>query len=217
MTRGTRRGARRRPIEASVSRLLRHSRYSTPMKLLLLHGAPAAGKLTVAKALLGMVPGRLFDNHVAIDLALTIFDFGAPGFWELVHSVRCAGDRRRRGARRSACRHHLLLCRAGRPAAIRQISKRSCNGAAANCCRCSCTAPGRGRAQGRQSRPRRTAQADVGGNPDEGFRHLRFRAGAAGRLPEARYRGEAGGGDRAGNHRAFWTQQRNAAYASKTG
>src|SRR5260221_9016198 len=60
------------------------------MKLLFLHGAPAAGKLTVAKALLEMVPGRLFDNHAAIDLARTIFDFGAPGFWELVHSVRCA-------------------------------------------------------------------------------------------------------------------------------
>jgi hypothetical protein len=60
------------------------------MKLLFLHGAPAAGKLTVAKALLGMVPGRLFDNHAAIDLARTLFDFGAPGFWELVHSVRCA-------------------------------------------------------------------------------------------------------------------------------
>jgi hypothetical protein len=60
------------------------------MKLLFLHGAPATGKLTVAKALLGMVPGRLFDNHCAIDLARTIFDFGAPGFWELVHSVRYA-------------------------------------------------------------------------------------------------------------------------------
>jgi hypothetical protein len=60
------------------------------MKLLLLHGAPATGKLTVAKALLGMVPGRLFDNHAAIDLARTIFDFGAPGFWELMHSVRYA-------------------------------------------------------------------------------------------------------------------------------
>src|ERR1700693_4585805 len=60
------------------------------MKLLFLHGAPAAGKLTVAKALLGMVPGRLSDNHAAIDLARTIFDFGAPGFWELVHSVRCS-------------------------------------------------------------------------------------------------------------------------------
>jgi hypothetical protein len=58
------------------------------MKLVFLHGAPAAGKLTVAKALLGMVPGRLFDNHASIDLARTIFEFGAPGFWELVHSVR---------------------------------------------------------------------------------------------------------------------------------
>jgi hypothetical protein len=60
------------------------------MNLLFLHGAPAAGKLTVAKALLGMVSGRLHDNHAAIDLALTVFDFGAPGFWELVHSVRCS-------------------------------------------------------------------------------------------------------------------------------
>ena len=60
------------------------------MKLVFLHGAPATGKLTVAKALLGMIAGRLFDNHAAIDLARTIFDFGAPGFWELVHSVRCS-------------------------------------------------------------------------------------------------------------------------------
>jgi hypothetical protein len=58
------------------------------MKLLFLHGAPAAGKLTVAKALRRIVPARLMDNHAAIDLALTIFEFGAPGFWELVHEVR---------------------------------------------------------------------------------------------------------------------------------
>src|SRR6266850_2005681 len=58
------------------------------MKLLFLHGAPSVGKLTVAKALLRIVPGRLMDNHAAIDLALTIFEFGAPGFWELVHEVR---------------------------------------------------------------------------------------------------------------------------------
>jgi hypothetical protein len=58
------------------------------MKLLFLHGAPAAGKLTVAKAVLGLVPGRLFDNHAALDPALTLFEFGAPGFWELVHNIR---------------------------------------------------------------------------------------------------------------------------------
>ncbi|WP_375785528.1 hypothetical protein ACE10Z_39640 [Bradyrhizobium sp. Pha-3] len=58
------------------------------MKLLFLHGSPATGKLTIAKALLGMVPGRLMDNHAAIDFARTIFDFDAPGFWELVHHIR---------------------------------------------------------------------------------------------------------------------------------
>ena len=60
------------------------------MKLVFLHGSPATGKLTVAKALLLTVAGRLFDNHAAIDLARTVFEFGAPGFWELVHSVRCS-------------------------------------------------------------------------------------------------------------------------------
>jgi hypothetical protein len=60
------------------------------MKLVFLHGSPAVGKLTVAKALLRMVSGRLFDNHAAIDLARTIFDFGAPGFWQLVHGIRCS-------------------------------------------------------------------------------------------------------------------------------
>ena len=45
-----------------------HCRYGSGMKLLFLHGSPATGKLTVAKALLGIVPGRLFDNHAGIDL-----------------------------------------------------------------------------------------------------------------------------------------------------
>ena len=72
------------------------------MKLLFLHGAPAVGKLTVAKALLRIVPGRLMDNHAAIDLALTIFEFGAPGFWELVHDVR-------RSAMNAAAEHGVPL------------------------------------------------------------------------------------------------------------
>lgn len=58
------------------------------MKLIFLHGAPATGKLTVAKALLRAVPGRLFDNHAAIDTARMVFEFGAPGFWELVFDIR---------------------------------------------------------------------------------------------------------------------------------
>ena len=56
--------------------------------LVFLHGGPASGKLTVAKALLQAIEGRLFDNHAAIDFARTAFDFGAPGFWSLVHAGR---------------------------------------------------------------------------------------------------------------------------------
>ena len=72
------------------------------MRLIFLHGAPATGKLTVAKALLCLVPGRLLDNHAAIDLARTMFDFGAPGFWDLVHDVRLSALDR-------ACRHGVPL------------------------------------------------------------------------------------------------------------
>jgi len=57
------------------------------MKLIFIHGAPASGKLTVARALLRAVPGRLFDNHAPIDLARTVFEFAAPGFWQLVDVV----------------------------------------------------------------------------------------------------------------------------------
>lgn len=59
-----------------------------PMKLIFIHGAPASGKLTVARALQKIVPAKLFDNHAAIDFAKTVLDFGAPGFWELVHSAK---------------------------------------------------------------------------------------------------------------------------------
>ena len=62
------------------------------MKLLFLHGSPATGKLTTARALLRMVPGRLMDNHAVIDFVRTIFDFDAPGFWPLIHDVRNRRD-----------------------------------------------------------------------------------------------------------------------------
>src|SRR5262245_65877950 len=62
--------------------------YVCRMKVLFIHGAPAAGKLTTARAVLNRVNGRLFDNHAAIDVARTVFDFGAPGFWALVQAGR---------------------------------------------------------------------------------------------------------------------------------
>jgi hypothetical protein len=63
------------------------------MKLLLLHGAPGAGKYTVGKAILELVDGRLFDNHVAIQFARSIYDFGHPSFWPLVWETRYAALR----------------------------------------------------------------------------------------------------------------------------
>jgi hypothetical protein len=67
--------------------------YALGMRLIFLHGAPAAGKLTVAKALLRVIRGRLLENHAAIDFARTMFDFGTPGFWNLVHDVRLSALR----------------------------------------------------------------------------------------------------------------------------
>lgn len=58
------------------------------MEVIFLHGPPAVGKLTIAKALQTRIPARLSDNHAAIDLAKTVIDFGAPGFWDLIHRLR---------------------------------------------------------------------------------------------------------------------------------
>jgi hypothetical protein len=73
------------------------------MKVVFIHGAPAAGKLTTARALLDRVGGRLFDNHAAIDVARTVFEFGTPEFWELVQATRVL-------VLESASKvHHLIL------------------------------------------------------------------------------------------------------------
>jgi len=58
------------------------------MKLLLIHGAPATGKLTVARELASLTGLALVDNHAAIDIARMVFGSAAPGFWDLVHDLR---------------------------------------------------------------------------------------------------------------------------------
>lgn len=72
------------------------------MRLLFLHGAPAAGKLTTAIAVQRLTGARVFDNHTTIDLARTLIPFDEPGFWELVDSVR-------RTALTEAARHGVDL------------------------------------------------------------------------------------------------------------
>jgi chloramphenicol 3-O-phosphotransferase len=50
------------------------------MKLIFLHGAPAVGKLTVARELAGLTGFRLFHNHLTVDLVSSLFPFGSEPF-----------------------------------------------------------------------------------------------------------------------------------------
>lgn len=58
------------------------------MKLILLYGAPAAGKLTVAKEIAAKTNFKVFHNHLSIDAIEPIFPFGTASFWRLVHLFR---------------------------------------------------------------------------------------------------------------------------------
>ncbi len=57
------------------------------MDLVFIHGPPACGKLTVARALAESTGMRLFHNHLTVDLALSLFDFGSEGFVRLREAV----------------------------------------------------------------------------------------------------------------------------------
>ncbi|HLA11149.1 MAG TPA: methyltransferase domain-containing protein [Pyrinomonadaceae bacterium] len=57
------------------------------MKLVFLYGMPAVGKLTVARELSSLTGLPLFHNHLAVDAALALFDFGTKPFVELRESI----------------------------------------------------------------------------------------------------------------------------------
>ena len=50
------------------------------MKLVFLHGAPAVGKLTVARELARLTGFPLFHNHLTVDLVSSLFPFGSEPF-----------------------------------------------------------------------------------------------------------------------------------------
>ena len=58
------------------------------MKLIIIHGPPAAGKSTVGTVLSRLTGYRLFHNHVSIDCVKTVFEFGTPLFWRVIEDVR---------------------------------------------------------------------------------------------------------------------------------
>lgn len=57
------------------------------MKLIVIYGLPATGKLTVSSELSILTGYRLFHNHLTVDLLLSVFDFGTPAFVELRESI----------------------------------------------------------------------------------------------------------------------------------
>ena len=57
------------------------------MLLVFIHGAPAVGKLTVARELAGLTGFHLFHNHLTVDLVSSLFAFGTPSFVSLREQI----------------------------------------------------------------------------------------------------------------------------------
>ncbi len=58
------------------------------MKLVILYGAPAAGKLTIATELARRTGFKVFHNHLSIDCVKPVFDFGTPPFLRMIETIR---------------------------------------------------------------------------------------------------------------------------------
>ena len=58
------------------------------MNLVFIYGPPGVGKLSVARELARLTGYKLFDNHVSIRCAESVFDFGTKPFWKVVGGIR---------------------------------------------------------------------------------------------------------------------------------
>ncbi len=65
-----------------------------------MYGPPASGKLTVANELAELTGYKVFHNHLAADIASSVFEFGSPAFvrireftWMEVFRVAALADR----------------------------------------------------------------------------------------------------------------------------
>lgn len=58
------------------------------MRLLLIIGPPAVGKMTVGRAVADRSAFRLFHNHHTIEMLLDVFDYGTPAFRTLNSEFR---------------------------------------------------------------------------------------------------------------------------------
>ena len=60
------------------------------MKLILLYGPPAVGKLTIAKEIARLTGFKVFHAHLTVDLVASIFPRSAPAYLQLVWDIRFA-------------------------------------------------------------------------------------------------------------------------------
>lgn len=58
------------------------------MKLVIIFGPPAVGKMTVGQALAKITDLKLFHNHMSLEVALHYFDFGTPELERLNRDIR---------------------------------------------------------------------------------------------------------------------------------
>ncbi len=58
------------------------------MKLIMIYGSPAVGKLTTANAIAEKTDFKVFHNHLTISAVKPVFEFGTAPFWKLVHLFR---------------------------------------------------------------------------------------------------------------------------------
>ncbi|MCY3411852.1 MAG: AAA family ATPase [Candidatus Heimdallarchaeota archaeon] len=58
------------------------------MKLLIIFGPQAVGKMTVGKELARRTGFKLIHNHISIEVAIQFFKHGSDEFWELEKTIR---------------------------------------------------------------------------------------------------------------------------------
>jgi deoxyadenosine/deoxycytidine kinase len=58
------------------------------MRLIIIYGPPGVGKYTTAKELSSLTGFKLFHNHLTVDLAKSLFEFGTEPFFRFCDKLR---------------------------------------------------------------------------------------------------------------------------------
>ena len=58
------------------------------MKLVIIYGPPATGKLTVANELAKITKFKIFHNHLTVDLLNSLLEFGTDSYFNFSDKIR---------------------------------------------------------------------------------------------------------------------------------